>query len=186
MTRQPLTGATITPKQIKALRDEAIAAGDYRQADWCDVALASHERTDSEGNTLFAPSGVQTTRSKAREVCADVINYAAGQEDSGTSSKKTTPHASKKASYGGRAGYWNIDDGHGNQLAAGLSPEILARRIAQEKADERGESVWMYDPRDIDDEGEVRSEEIRPKVSKKNPTQLRREIAAVLGTRRYS
>lgn len=77
-----VTADTITTKQIKALRNEALAADDSRQVDWCDIALAAHERADSEGNDLIGPDGVQTTRSKAREVCADVINYAAGEDDS--------------------------------------------------------------------------------------------------------
>lgn len=76
-----LTADTITVKQIKALRNEALAADDLRQVDWCDIALAAHERSDSEGHALISPTGVPTTRSKAREVCADVINYARGRDD---------------------------------------------------------------------------------------------------------
>lgn len=83
MTKQALTAETITTKQIKALRNEALAADDSRQVDWCDLALAAHERTDSEGGDLIAPTGVQTTRTRARQVCADAINYAAGEDDSG-------------------------------------------------------------------------------------------------------
>jgi hypothetical protein len=75
--------------------------------------------------------------------------------------------------------YWNIDTGHGNQLAAGLAPEIHARRVAQEKANALSESVWLYDPRDIDDEGEVQSEEIHP--VKKTEAQLAKEVKEILG-----
>lgn len=130
MTKQPLTRNTITVKQIKALRNDALEAGDYRQVDWCDIALAAHEHSDSEGNGLISPSGVQTTRSMARKICADVINAAAGEDDLGS---KSMAHATKG---------------------------VHARRIAQENAD--------------------------VSHGKKSPSQLKHEIAAILGTRRYS
>lgn len=80
-----ITADTITAEQIKALRGEALAADDS-YIDWCDLALAAHERSDSEGFDLIAPATSRTeeprivTRTKAREVCADAINYAAGED----------------------------------------------------------------------------------------------------------
>lgn len=59
-----------------------------------------------------------------------------------------------------------IDDGNGNQITAGLQ-EHDARQVAQQIADERGESVWLYEiglGDDRDDE-EPESEEIVPQVS---------------------
>lgn len=53
---------------------------------------------------------------------------------------------------------WAIDDGHSNQLAAGLE-EARARQVAQSLANERGESVWLYDEAEGED-GE--SEEVAP------------------------
>lgn len=37
-----------------------------------------------------------------------------------------------------------IDDGHSNQLTCGLS-EYEARRVAQRMANDRGESVYLYE-----------------------------------------
>ena len=43
----------ISDKQIKALRSEAVAAGDYAQADICDRALtADDDLTDQDGNAI--------------------------------------------------------------------------------------------------------------------------------------
>lgn len=69
-----LTADTITREQIRDLRNEALAASDYVTVDMCDVALAAHEAADSEGNPLFASDGKPTTRTEAREACADAIN----------------------------------------------------------------------------------------------------------------
>jgi hypothetical protein len=57
-----------------------------------------------------------------------------------------------------------IDDGHGNQLTAGLS-EHEARSTAQRMADSRGESVYLYEmrfDREDDSDGEPESEEFAP------------------------
>jgi len=45
------TESTVTDAQIRALRDEAAAAGDYAQVDLCNRALCSDdETTDQDGN----------------------------------------------------------------------------------------------------------------------------------------
>lgn len=68
----------ITNKQIKALREAAISAGDYRQADLCDRALTLDSDTvDQDGNQI-ALSDV--TQAQARTECARVIRE--GQGDS--------------------------------------------------------------------------------------------------------
>jgi hypothetical protein len=59
--------------------------------------------------------------------------------------------------------YYNIDSGDGNELAAGMN-EIEARRAAQRLANERGESVYLYEVGNGDGESEVESEEIAPEV----------------------
>jgi hypothetical protein len=58
--------------------------------------------------------------------------------------------------------YWNIDSGDGNSLSAGIQLEVEARKIAQRRANERGESVYLYEVGNGDGESEVESEEIRP------------------------
>ena len=89
------------------------------------------------------------------------------------------------------AGYYNIDDGFGNQITVGLQPH-QARRVAERIANERGESVFLYKA------GEDESEEIAPSetskkpshhhATKKSPAQLDREIAEALAqnTKRFS
>jgi hypothetical protein len=37
-----------------------------------------------------------------------------------------------------------IEDGDGNNITTGLSPESHARQVAQRLASERGSSVWLY------------------------------------------
>jgi len=58
------------------------------------------------------------------------------------------------------AGYYNIDDGLGNQITVGLQPH-QARRVAERIANERGESVFLYKA------GEDESEEIDPSETSK-------------------
>jgi hypothetical protein len=74
------TAENITEAQIRRLRQDAMAAGDYPQVAWCDLALAAHETSDSHGNLLVTPDngscgrgGEQTTRTEARKICADAI-----------------------------------------------------------------------------------------------------------------
>jgi len=72
------TTASITTAQIRTLRNEALNAGDSRMAEWCDVALSTGERYDSEGFALASPgTGLACTRTEARKVCANAINDAA-------------------------------------------------------------------------------------------------------------
>lgn len=57
---------------------------------------------------------------------------------------------------------YSIDTGDGNQLCAGLSPYEYARKVAQQRANERGEAVTLYDPALQNDEGTGPSETIEP------------------------
>lgn len=62
--------------------------------------------------------------------------------------------------------YWAIDDGNGNQLTTGLDGQV-ARKTAQRMANERGESVYLYDAGSpIGGDGEpdttIEAEEIAP------------------------
>lgn len=75
-----VTAETITTAQIKALREEAYAAGDYAEADICALALAAHETADSEGGDLIGPDGKVWTRTMARAALADTINAARAME----------------------------------------------------------------------------------------------------------
>lgn len=63
--------------------------------------------------------------------------------------------------------YWNLDDGNGNSLFEGMQSEVQARRAAQRIANERGESVYLYeagrsDGGEGDVDTEIESEEIAP------------------------
>lgn len=58
-----------------------------------------------------------------------------------------------------KKGYWNIDTGHGDEIAAGMD-EVHARRVAQEAADARGEPVYLYEVSGGDESG---YEEIAPR-----------------------
>lgn len=71
------TYTTITIDQINALRSEACAAGDDRMVDWCDIALADHEDSNSQGEPLIDPDGDVTARTVGRAICAHAINAAA-------------------------------------------------------------------------------------------------------------
>jgi hypothetical protein len=74
------TTPDVTDEQIRALRQEALAAGDYRQVDICQRALAT-DTVDQDGNAIaFA----DWSREEARAECARVIAEAAAQEDAAT------------------------------------------------------------------------------------------------------
>jgi len=71
---------TITNKQIKQLREEALAASDYRQVDICDVALANREdHNEQTAELLVGPDDEPMTRTEARAECARVIADAEAQ-----------------------------------------------------------------------------------------------------------
>lgn len=71
-----LTAETITAAQIRALRNEAQAAGDYAQVDICDRALADDDSTtDQDGNEV---ARADLSRTDARAECADAINAGQG------------------------------------------------------------------------------------------------------------
>lgn len=71
------TAETITVAEIRTLRTEAFSAGDAEAVEWCDVALASNELNNADGEPLFSPRGELTTRMQARHVVATIINDAA-------------------------------------------------------------------------------------------------------------
>jgi hypothetical protein len=66
---------TITRSQIKTLRSEALAAGDYHQVDICDRALSSDD-VDQDGNPVALSD---MTREEALAECARVISDAEAQ-----------------------------------------------------------------------------------------------------------
>jgi hypothetical protein len=59
----------ISDDRISALRAEAVAAGDYNQADLCDRAL-SYDTTDQDGNQI---PYADMSREAARVMCALAI-----------------------------------------------------------------------------------------------------------------
>jgi len=70
---------TLTDCQIRTLRGEAMAAGDYAQVDICQRALTSDDDTiDSDGNEI---AGADMSQDDARRECARVIATAAAQQD---------------------------------------------------------------------------------------------------------
>lgn len=69
--------AAVTDQQLRALRTEAVRAGDYRQVDICDVALGVRpQHTATDRGSIKDSRGKSMTRAKARSVCAEVISYA--------------------------------------------------------------------------------------------------------------
>lgn len=61
--------------------------------------------------------------------------------------------------------YYNIDSADGNAITQGIQSEVEARRAARRMANERGESVYLYEVGGGDGESEVDSEEIEPEVA---------------------
>jgi hypothetical protein len=66
----------ITIKQIRQLREEALAHGDLRQADICDIALSPNETLNEDGGKIIGPDGEIWTRTQAREECDRVLSAA--------------------------------------------------------------------------------------------------------------
>ena len=60
-----------TTKQIRALRDEALLAGDSIQVDLCDVVL-SGEDSDGTGTTLGTPCSLEYAQCECERVIAEV------------------------------------------------------------------------------------------------------------------
>ena len=74
------TAENITTKQIKALREEALVAGDYRMVDICAIALTMREDHDEQtAEPLLGPDGDRWTRTEARAECARAIAAAEAQ-----------------------------------------------------------------------------------------------------------
>ena len=67
----------VTKADLRALRMEALAAGDQIQADLCDVAI-SGEDSDGTGTTLGTP----VPHACAYAACIDAINSARAMDDS--------------------------------------------------------------------------------------------------------
>jgi hypothetical protein len=75
MTTTTATTTEVTDAQIRALRAEATAAGDHRQVDLCNRALADGT-IDQDGNEIaFA----DWSKDEAREQCAEAIAWAKAQ-----------------------------------------------------------------------------------------------------------
>lgn len=68
---------TITDDDIRALRDESAAAGDYTMARICDVAIYGPEGVAAPEDTddLVARVPVEWTQEEARDECVLVISY---------------------------------------------------------------------------------------------------------------
>lgn len=76
-TKVAVTAETITARQIKALRDDALAAGDYMMVDVCDRALTpDSDTTDQDGNEAALSDW---TQGEARAECASAISDAQAQ-----------------------------------------------------------------------------------------------------------
>lgn len=79
---EPLTAATIRDRDIAQLREEAVANGDDRMVDCCDVARSAHRFANADGEVLVWPfNGLRADRDVARKVCADAINAARAMTD---------------------------------------------------------------------------------------------------------
>ena len=77
MTTATTATAAITAKQIRTLRTEATAAGDYAQVDLCNRALTKDgETADQDGNAIAL---ADMTQADAVAECARVIADAAAQ-----------------------------------------------------------------------------------------------------------
>ena len=71
----------VSDDQIRLLRADAVAAGDYAQADICDRALVADDATtDQDGNPIACSDW---TQADARASCAAVIGYAAARAREG-------------------------------------------------------------------------------------------------------
>ena len=75
-SRAKLTAATITDREIRKFREEALAAPDYDQVDLCNRALAT-DTVDQDGNEIALAA---LTREDARARCAAAINTARAAE----------------------------------------------------------------------------------------------------------
>ncbi len=80
MMTTAITAETITNRQIRNLRQEALAAvsPDYAQADICARAL-SDDTVDQDGNLV---PYADWTLEEARQACADAVNAARAMDDS--------------------------------------------------------------------------------------------------------
>lgn len=75
-----MTNSTnITDDQIRALRDEAVAAGDRIQEALCRLALL--EAPNGSVDALLDSSYAECTSEEAREACADAIAAAEAMAD---------------------------------------------------------------------------------------------------------
>jgi hypothetical protein len=71
----------VTDTQIRALRAEALAAGDLRQAACCEIALGTiADGPTPEPGTDYADALLTWTAKQARAECARVIADAAAQQ----------------------------------------------------------------------------------------------------------
>ena len=76
MNNTTITAETITTAQIRALRTEAAAAGDFEQVEICDVALS---RAPVRTLSVIGADGARVdVEEDCRELCADAINAGQG------------------------------------------------------------------------------------------------------------
>ena len=78
MPNTNLTGINVTATQIRALRCEALEAGDYAQVGTCDRALTLDDDTVDQDGHLIALS--EMSQKAARGLCADAISAARAAE----------------------------------------------------------------------------------------------------------
>jgi len=74
MSDQTVTADNITIREIRGLQSEAYEHGDYTMVDICALALAPFESANHDGTPLIGIYGERTTRTWAREMCAQAIN----------------------------------------------------------------------------------------------------------------
>lgn len=72
-----MSNLLISDKQIKRIRDHALAWSDYYVVDMCNVALAPFETANADGSDLIGPCGGPILRSEARAFLAEYYNSQA-------------------------------------------------------------------------------------------------------------
>lgn len=70
---------SLTEKQIRSLREEALGAGDYQMVDICQRALTRDSQTiDADGNNMAL---AEMPQSEARYLVVEAIRSAEAQQD---------------------------------------------------------------------------------------------------------
>lgn len=71
------TTRTISDEQIRTLRTEAVARGDFAQVDLCNRALSADDAVEDQDANLIPYA--DWTQEEARAACAEVLAAAQGQ-----------------------------------------------------------------------------------------------------------